>query len=243
VKISKTIMAYKSRILLIDDDVKLSSMVKEYLEPLGYKVETGETGRIGVEKVQNGKFDAVILDVMLPEMNGFEVLKEIRKTSTVPVLMLTALGDESDRIVGLELGADDYLPKTFSSRELLARLRSVIRRSTITYEQMLIDDAEISVKELIIKPQTRSAVLDGKTLHLTPIEFDLLHYLANSKDRILTRDQLPDEIAGRNFEVYDRSIDVHISSLRRKLGDDPKNPKFIKTIRATGYMLVDKFED
>ena len=237
------IMSYEAKILLVDDDVKLSSMVKEYLAPLGYEIETAETGKSGVEKAKKGEFDAIILDVMLPEMNGFEVLKEIRRTSAVPVLMLTALGDESDRIVGLELGADDYLPKTFSSRELLARLRSVIRRSSITKEQMLINDAEISVKDLVIKPETRSATLNGKTLHLTPIEFDLLHYLASSKDRILTRDQLLDEIAGRNFEVYDRSIDVHISSLRRKLGDDPKNPKFIKTVRATGYMLIDKFED
>lgn len=236
-------MTYEAKILLIDDDVKLSSMVKEYLEPLGYEIETAETGKTGAEKAKTGDFDAVILDVMLPEMNGFEVLKEIRKTSAVPVLMLTALGDESDRIVGLELGADDYLPKTFSSRELLARLRSVIRRSSITKEQMLIDDSEIVVKDLTIKPQTRSATLNGETLHLTPIEFDLLHFLASAKDRILSRDQLLDEIVGRNFEVYDRSIDVHISSLRRKLCDDPKNPKFIRTIRSAGYMLVDKYED
>lgn len=236
-------MGHEAKILVVDDDEKLLSMIKEYLESLGYSVETAETGKSGLQKVQNNTYDAVILDVMMPEMNGFEVLKEIRKTVSVPVLMLTALGDESDRIVGLELGADDYLPKTFSTRELLARLRSVIRRSKIAPEQMLIDDAEITVKDLIIKPQTRSATLNGETLHLTPIEFDLLHYLAGSKDRILTRDQLLDEIAGRNFEVYDRSIDVHISSLRRKLGDDPKDPKFIKTIRATGYMLIDKFED
>lgn len=235
-------MAYKSKILLVDDDVKLSSMVKEYLEPLGYEIETAVTGKSGVEKAKNSEFDAVILDVMLPEMNGFEVLKEIRKTSAVPVLMLTALGDESDRIVGLELGADDYLPKTFSSRELLARLRSVIRRSKITQEHSLIDDAEITIKDLVLKPQKRSAVLNGEDLHLTPIEFDLLHYLASAKNRILTRDQLLDEIAGRNFEVYDRSIDVHISSLRRKLGDDPKDPKFIKTVRASGYMLIDEKE-
>ena len=236
-------MNYKAKILVVDDDEKLSSMIKEYLESLGYLVETAETGIRGIEKIANGKFDAVILDVMLPEMNGFEVLKEIRKTTSVPVLMLTALGDESDRIVGLELGADDYLPKTFSTRELLARLRSVIRRSKIVHEQMLINDAEITVKDLVLKPQTRSAGLNGENLHLTPIEFDLLYYLAISKDRILTRNQLLDEIAGRNFEVYDRSIDVHISSLRRKLGDDPKNPKFIKTIRATGYMLVDKSDE
>jgi DNA-binding response OmpR family regulator len=240
----KTIpMNYEAKILVVDDDVKLSAMIKEYLESLGYSVETAETGLKGVEKARNNSYDAVILDVMLPEMNGFEVLKEIRKTSSVPILMLTALGDESDRIVGLELGADDYLPKTFSTRELLARLRSVIRRSHITKEQSFNEDAEINIKGLSIKNRTRSVSLNGETLHLTPIEFDLLHYLASAKDRILTRDQLLDEIAGRNFEVFDRSIDVHISSLRRKLGDDPKNPQFIKTVRATGYMLIDSFEE
>jgi DNA-binding response OmpR family regulator len=240
----KTIpMNYEAKILVVDDDVKLSAMIKEYLESLGYSVETVETGLKGVEKARNNSYDAVILDVMLPEMNGFEVLKEIRKTSSVPILMLTALGDESDRIVGLELGADDYLPKTFSTRELLARLRSVIRRSHITKEQSFNEDAEINIKGLSIKNWTRSVSLNGETLHLTPIEFDLLHYLASAKDRILTRDQLLDEIAGRNFEVFDRSIDVHISSLRRKLGDDPKNPQFIKTVRATGYMLIDSFEE
>ncbi len=236
-------MSDKTKILMIDDDPKLSRLVREYLQPLGFSVELAETGSIGLEKTQNGKFDAIILDVMLPEMNGFEVLKEIRKTSSVPVLMLTALGDESDRIVGLEIGADDYLPKTFSTRELLARLRSVIRRSVITREQMQKDDSEIVIKDLIIRPKTRSVTLNNKTLTLTPIEFDLLYYLASAKDRILSRDYLLDEIVGRDYEVFDRSIDVHISSLRRKLGDDPKKPKFIRTIRAAGYMLVDEFED
>jgi two-component system response regulator CpxR len=233
----------KTKILLIDDDPKLSRLIKEYLDPMGFSVDIAETGLGGLEKISNKNFAAVILDVMLPEMNGFEVLKEIRQTSTVPVLMLTALGDESDRIVGLELGADDYLPKTFSTRELLARLRSVIRRSAITREQIKNNEAEITIRELIIKPQTRSVTLNSKTLNLTPIEFDLLFCLAAAKDRILSRDFLLDEIVGRNYEVFDRSIDVHISSLRRKLGDNPKQPKFIRTIRAAGYMLVDKFEE
>lgn len=236
-------MSDETKILLIDDDPKLSRLVKEYLEPFGYSVATAETGRIGLEKVQNEKFDVVILDVMLPEMNGFEVLKEVRKISDVPILMLTALGDESDKIVGLEMGADDYLPKTFSTRELLARLRSVVRRSRVIKEKIINDESEITIKDLIIKPQTRSVYLNGQTLNLTPIEFDLLHSLASAKDRILSRDHLLDEIAGRNYEVFDRSIDVHISSLRRKLGDKAKTPKFIKTVRAAGYMLVDKFEE
>lgn len=235
-------MSEIAKILLIDDDPKLSRLIKEYLEPMGFSVSFAETGKAGLEAVKDEEFDAVILDVMLPEMNGFEVLKEIRRFSSVPILMLTALGDESDRIVGLELGADDYLPKTFSSRELLARLRSVVRRSSLTKKAKIEEESDIEINKLLIKPMTRSVSIDGESLKLTPIEFDILHSLARAKDRILSRDFLLDEIAGRDYEVFDRSIDVHISSLRKKLGDDPKTPKFIRTVRSAGYMLVDKFE-
>ena len=223
---------------MIDDDAKLCRLVKDYLEPMGYEIETAHTGPAGLEKVVAGNFQAVILDVMLPGMNGFEVLRQIRRTSVVPVLMLTALGDESDRIVGLEIGADDYLPKTFSTRELLARLRAVIRRSQISAVQVPADTEEITVNELHVNASARRATLDGQTLTLTPVEFDLLFCLARSADRVLSRDQLLDEISGRNYEVFDRSIDVHISSLRRKLGDDPKTPRFIKTVRSAGYLLI-----
>ncbi|MBL8190601.1 MAG: response regulator transcription factor [Acidobacteria bacterium] len=228
----------QSRILMIDDDVKLCRLVKDYLEPMGYEVETAHTGPSGLEKVVAGSFQAVILDVMLPGMDGFEVLRQIRRTSVVPVLMLTALGDESDRIVGLEIGADDYLPKTFSTRELLARLRAVIRRSQISAAQSSTDIEEITVNSLHVNASARRATLNGQTLTLTPVEFDLLFCLARAADRVLSRDQLLDEISGRNYEVFDRSIDVHISSLRRKLGDDPKTPRFIKTVRSAGYMLI-----
>lgn len=227
-----------TKILMIDDDAKLCRLVKDYLEPMGYEVETAHTGPAGLEKVVAGNFQAVILDVMLPGMNGFEVLRQIRRISVVPVLMLTALGDESDRIVGLEIGADDYLPKTFSTRELLARLRAVIRRSQISAVQVPADTEEITVNELHVNASARRATLDGQTLTLTPVEFDLLFCLARSADRVLSRDQLLDEISGRNYEVFDRSIDVHISSLRRKLGDDPKTPRFIKTVRSAGYLLI-----
>lgn len=223
---------------MIDDDAKLCRLVKDYLEPMGYEIETAHTGPAGLEKVVAGNFQAVILDVMLPGMNGFEVLRQIRRISVVPVLMLTALGDESDRIVGLEIGADDYLPKTFSTRELLARLRAVIRRSQISAVQVPADTEEITVNELHVNASARRATLDGQTLTLTPVEFDLLFCLARSADRVLSRDQLLDEISGRNYEVFDRSIDVHISSLRRKLGDDPKTPRFIKTVRSAGYLLI-----
>lgn len=227
-----------TKILMIDDDVKLCRLVKEYLEPMGYEVETAHTGPAGLEKVMAANYQAVILDVMLPGMDGFEVLRQIRRTSVVPVLMLTALGDESDRIVGLEIGADDYLPKTFSTRELLARLRAVVRRSHISTAQAATDAEEVIVNNLRVNSASRRAALADQTLTLTAVEFDLLFCLARAADRVLSRDQLLDEISGRNYEVFDRSIDVHISSLRRKLGDDPKNPRFIKTVRSAGYMLI-----
>ncbi len=226
------------RVLMIDDDLKLCRLVKEYLDMMGFSVEAAHTGAAGLNKIEGGDFQAVILDVMLPGMDGFEVLKQIRRVSTVPVLMLTALGDEADRIVGLEIGADDYLPKTFSTRELLARLRAVTRRSLLTAAQSKSETEEISVKDLHLNPAARTVVQHEEVLNLTALEFDLLLCLARAAGRVLDRDTLLDEIAGRNYEVFDRSIDVHISSLRRKLGDDPKNPRYIKTVRSVGYMLV-----
>jgi Response regulators consisting of a CheY-like receiver domain and a winged-helix DNA-binding domain len=227
------------RVLMIDDDVKLCRLVKDYLEMMGFVVETAHTGTDGLEKVTKGNYQAVILDVMLPGMDGFEVLKQIRKVSSVPVLMLTALGDESDRIVGLEIGADDYLPKTFSTRELLARLRAVTRRSFITASQSRNEPEEIVVNDIHINPAARKVFQHNQLLNLTALEFDLLLCLARSAGSVLDRDKLLNEIAGRDYDVFDRSIDVHISSLRRKLGDDPKNPKYIKTVRSVGYMLVE----
>lgn len=229
---------------MIDDDLKLCRLVKDYLEPLGFAVETAHTGSAGLEKVKAEEYQAVILDVMMPEMDGFEVLKRIRAFSTVPVLMLTALGDESDRIVGLEIGADDYLPKTFSTRELLARLRAVTRRSQITAESARTSRGdEIAFDDITINTATREVRKLGEKISLTALEFDLLVCLARSAGRVLDRDKLLDEIAGRSYDVFDRSIDVHISILRRKLGDDPKNPKYIRTIRSVGYMLVRDGDD
>jgi len=232
----------ENRILIIDDDVKLCRLVKDYLAPFGFAVEAAHTGTDGLEKVKSGTHDAVILDVMLPGMDGFTVLKQIRFFSNVPVLMLTALGDESDRIVGLEIGADDYLPKTFSTRELLARLRAVTRRSRISADQNNRDEEEISAGDIYINSATREAKVGGEAVTLTALEFDLLFCLMRSAGRVLDRDKLLDEIAGRSYDVFDRSIDVHISSLRRKLGDDFKNPRYIKTIRSVGYMLVTRDE-
>ncbi len=227
------------RVLLIDDDRKLCRLIHDYLKPMGYAVECAHSGPEGLERAAAGQFEAVILDVMLPGMDGFEVLKQLRRVSDVPVLMLTSRGDEADRIVGLEIGADDYLPKTFSTRELLARLRAVTRRARGTAKGGEPgEEPELVVGRLRINTASRVARLDEAPLALTPVEFDLLACLARARGRVKTREQLLEEIRDRDYDVYDRSIDVHISTLRRKLGDDPKEPRFIRTVRTAGYMLI-----
>jgi DNA-binding response OmpR family regulator len=229
-----------TRLLLVDDNPKLCRMVKEYLEPLGYDVALAHTGPDGLEKALHGDFRAILLDVMLPGLDGFEVLKRLRERSTVPVLMLTGRGEAPDRIAGLELGADDYIPKTFSPRELLARLRAVIRRSMVTSVQARQAAVRpIAVGDLKMDPGERSAGYKNQVLALTPTEFDLLLALARDCGRVKSREQLLLEVADRDFESFDRSIDVHISSLRRKLGEDPKNPKLIITVRSAGYLMPD----
>jgi DNA-binding response OmpR family regulator len=227
------------RVLIIDDDRDLGGLIKQYLEPLGYTVALEYDGPGGVERALGETFDAIILDVTLPGMDGFEVLKRLRARSDVPILMLTSRGEETDRIVGLEMGADDYLPKTFSSRELLARLRAVMRRNTRSESATAPrDEAEIVVGGLRINPAARVVLLDNQPLSLTALEFELLASLARARGRVKSREQLIETIAERNYDGLDRSIDVHIWSLRRKLGDDPKNPRFIQTVRAVGYMLI-----
>jgi two-component system response regulator CpxR len=235
----RTIEPSNMKILIVDDDKKLCQLVADYLEPMGYEVDAAHNGDQGLQMILGGDYHAVILDVMMPKMDGFEVLKRLRKESNIPVLMLTARGEETDRIVGLEMGADDYLPKTFSSRELLARLRAVTRRYIVSERQAAstAEDKVMIFGNLEIEKSSRTVRLDGKTLSLTPIEYDLLTSLAGAAGRVLTRDQLLDAVTGRNYEVFDRSIDVHISSLRRKLGENPRNPRFIKTIRTAGYMF------
>jgi DNA-binding response OmpR family regulator len=228
------------RVLVIDDDRELCWLIREYLTPLGYEVAAAHTGPEGLARALEGGFGAVILDVMLPGMEGFEVLKRLRQKSDVPVLMLTARGEETDRIVGLEFGADDYLPKTFSTRELLARLRAVMRRSQRQAAAPAAEAAEapIAVGPLRLDPNTRTATLGDQPLELTALEWDLLACLARGRGRVKSREQLLESVSERNYDVFDRSIDVHIWSLRKKLGDDPKNPRFIRTVRAVGYLLI-----
>ncbi len=227
------------RVLVIDDDRELGELIRDYLEPLGYETVLEHDGPAGAERALAEAFQAVILDVMLPGADGFEVLRRIRRGSDVPVLMLTARGEETDRIVGLEMGADDYLPKTFSSRELLARLRAVTRRTAMPpAANKDAAEPELVVGPLRINPGARVAALGDVPLKLTALEFNLLESLARARGRVRTREHLLDTLGDREYDGLDRSIDVHIWSLRRKLGDDPKNPRFIRTVRAVGYMLI-----
>lgn len=233
-----------TRLLLVDDNPKLCRMVKEYLEPLGYDVALAHTGPDGLDKALHGDFHAIILDVMLPGLDGFEVLRRLREESAVPVLMLTGRGEPPDRIAGLELGADDYVPKTFSPRELVARLRAVIRRSMVTAARARqAPHPPLVVGDLTLDAERRAASFGVQPLALTPTEFDILLSLARDSGRLKTREQLLLEVADRDFEAFDRSIDVHISSLRRKLGDDPRKPRLILTIRSAGYMLQNPTEE
>ena len=230
--------AGRKKLLIVDDDEKFVRLLRDYLEPFGYQIDTAHDGRQGLTMALEGEYAAVILDIMLPGLNGLDLLRELRRESQVPVIMLTALGDEPDRIAGLEIGADDYLPKTFSTRELLARLRAVIRRSIVTSKQPSdAQPASVSVGGLWIDPATHTAMLDDRPLSLTPVEYEMLLALARSAGRVKSRERLLLEIADRDFEAFDRSIDVHISSLRKKLGDDPKSPRYIETVRGAGYRM------
>ncbi|BCX46624.1 DNA-binding response regulator [Haloferula helveola] len=196
------------------------------------------TGPEGLEEAKSGDYDAVILDVMMPGMDGFEVLRELRKHSNVPVLMLTAMGEEADRIVGLEMGADDYLPKTFSSRELLARLRAVTRRAVLE-DPAAEEQVDLVAGDLRLNESTHVATLGDDVLELTALEFAILATLMKAKGRVKTRESLLEDVSERRFDVFDRSIDVHISQLRRKLGDDARHPRYIVTVRGVGYKLGD----
>ncbi len=232
------------RVLMIDDDKELCALITAYLGPLGYEVVSAHDGKSGLDRALSEGFDAIILDVMMPGMDGFEVLSRLRAKVAAPILMLTARGEETDRIVGLEMGADDYLPKTFSPRELLARLRAVTRRvaRVAAATEQSVEQKEVNVGPLRLRMDAREALLDGRPLRLTSLEFDLLACLAQAKGRVKSREQLIETVADRSYDGLDRSIDVHIWSLRRKLGDDPKEPRFIKTIRAVGYMLMNPSE-
>src|SRR5881227_2411698 len=218
-------MVTVDRILVIDDDVELCTLVGEYLAPEGFLVECAHDGKRGLEAAVTGEHLLVVLDVMLPGMNGFDVLRRIRGKSRVPVLLLTARGEDVDRIVGLEIGADEYLPKPFNPRELVARIRAILRR---THSEA--GDVELD-------PARRSVHHHGKAVELTSVEFGLLQVLLREAGRVVTREALVDEVLGRKFSPFDRSIDMHVSKVRKKLGDTDTEDH-IKTVRGAGYIFA-----
>ena len=219
----------KQNILIIDDDEKMNSLLQSYLAGFGYEVTTCTHPSAGLQKIKSYQPDLIILDVMLPDMDGFSVCREIRKEYAIPVIMLTARGDVTDRIVGLELGADDYLPKPFEPRELVARIQTILRRISNQYNPT----TSLKFDHLEIFPEKQLATLNGEAIDITTMEFQLLNLLAERRGRIVTRDQIMDSLRG-----IDWSVDVAVSRLRQKLKDDPKTPHFIKTIWGTGYMFI-----
>ena len=225
-------------ILVIDDDPKLANLVAEFLGSRGLQVVTENSGQNGLSRMRAGGIDAIVLDVMMPGMDGFVVLQEIRKESSIPVIMLTARGDDMDRIVGLEMGADDYLSKPFNPRELLARIRAVLRRTQGSNSSSTTDDL-IKACGIQLSPSRREAKIDGQVLDLTTTEFEILRVLLAGAGRVIPRERLMEQARGEEWAAYDRSIDVHISHLRKKIGDDPRKPKRIKTIRGVGYLVPD----
>ncbi len=226
------------RILVIDDDVALCELVLEYLQPLGFEIEFAHRGDLGAERAIVGDHSLVVLDVMLPALNGFEVLRKIRLTSNIPVLMLTARGDDVDRIVGLEIGADDYLPKPFNPRELAARIRAILRRAPLARSTEQLSTRILIIGDVELDGGTRTVLRDGETIELTAVEFDLLERLLRGAGTIIKREELSSEVLGRNLSPFDRSIDMHISNLRKKLGHHFGAVERIKTVRGVGYIYA-----
>ena len=220
-------------ILIIDDDEKLNRLLKTYLTEFGFKVRSVTEPLNGLNSLQTTPPDLVILDVMLPGMTGFEVCKKIRAFSSIPIIMLTARGDLMDKVVGLELGADDYLPKPFEPRELVARIQSVLRRMVIEPPLKI-----LSAGSLTVNLDSHKVLLDDKEIGLTNSEFCTLALLVGQAGRVLSRDELLQNLKGMDSEAFNRTVDITISRLRQKLADDPKSPRFIKTIWGNGYMFV-----
>ncbi len=221
------------QILLIEDDARLAGMVRDYLGESGFDVTIAGTGNEGLALQKEHGFDAIILDLMLPDTDGLEVCRTLRAAGSVPILMLTAKGDPMDRVVGLELGADDYLPKPFEPRELLARLRAILRRGKGE------DRAGIMrFGGLEIDTRAMEARIDGRSCALTAHQFKLLEIMANAAGRVLSRDYLMDQLKGASLEAFDRSIDVHISRIRAEVEVDPKHPRRVITVRGAGYVFA-----
>lgn len=229
------------RVLIIDDDIRLSQMLIEYLSQRGLGVESRSDATAGYSAAVSGNFDAVILDVMLPDGDGFDVCRKIRGVSSIPILMLTARGDDEDRIVGLEIGADDYLPKPFNPRELLARVRAILRRQRPVSDTPSLTGAVkpmLRFGRLTLDPEARAVRVDGALADLTSHQFALLWALVERRGRVQTRDQLMEAVRGTGLEAFDRSIDVHISRIRSAIEENPRKPRYIRTVRSEGYVFT-----
>ena len=221
------------QILLVEDDQRLATMVQDYLGEAGYSVTIAPNGADALLKQKSGEFNAIILDLMLPDMDGLEICKTVRVNDNIPILMLTAKGDAMDRVVGLELGADDYLPKPFEPRELLARLKAILRRGNSLSKHEVLRFGRLEIDQ-----GSHEARLDGKICTLTSHQFEMLDVLARSAGRVLSRDALMDALKGTALEAFDRSIDVHISRIRAEIEDDPKKPRRVITVRGAGYLFA-----
>lgn len=228
-----------NRILVIDDDIELCELLSDYLGSEGFEVQTVHRGEQGALQALAEDYALVVLDVMLPGLNGFDVLRKIRESSKVPVIMLTARGDDIDRIVGLELGADDYLPKPFNPRELVARIRAVQRRMEGSDgAAAAMTDGELQIGDVVLCPTNRSVKRGGRLVELTSVEFTLLEVLLRQAGTVISREELVEKALGRRLSAYDRSIDVHVSALRKKLGKQCGSEERIKTIRGIGYLYA-----
>jgi DNA-binding response OmpR family regulator len=221
------------RVLIVDDDVELCKLLAERLSPEGFAIEAVHDGPHGLERALSGEHALVVLDLMLPGIGGLDVLRRLRAQSPVPVLILTARGEDIDRILGLEIGADDYVPKPFNPRELLARIRAILRRTT----QSATSAVPVIVGDLRLDPAAREVWVNGKPLDLTSVEFELLETLLRAAGRVLTREQLTESVLGRKLGPFDRVIDVHVSHVRRKLGPAQGGER-IKAVRGSGYLFV-----
>lgn len=220
-------------ILIIDDDEKLNHLLENYLQDFGYHIVAATHPEEGLKQLKNDPPHLVILDVMLPGMDGLEVCKTIRKSSTVPIIMLTARGEVTDRIVGLEIGADDYLPKPFEPRELVARIQTILRRTHLELKEELLEFGE-----LVIDLPKHSVQLRGNLVNLTTTEFAALSFLVRNPGKVLDRDQILDELKGIEADAFNRTVDITMSRLRSKLQDDPKQPTYIKTVWGAGYVFI-----
>ena len=223
------------KVLIIDDDEELCELVSEYLTVEGFEIESVNDGESGLKAALSGDYELAILDVMLPKMNGFDVLRNLREQSKLPVIMLTARGDDMERIVGLEIGADDYLPKPFNPRELAARLRAILRRTADTDEET---SEKLDIDGIQLSTAARTVILDGEPVNVTSVEFELLANLLREAGKIVRKEDLSESVLERKLSPFDRSLDMHVSTLRKKLGTRADGSDRIKTVRSVGYIYT-----